>query len=263
MKINRVICAYFSPGGTTKKVVKTIASVFSDYPVYNINLADYDARQAHYDFKENDLLILGAPAYAGRLPAPVVAAIEQFHCVNTPVAMVVTYGNRAVDDTLMEMSKTLTGQGFIPCAAATFSCQHTFLSDVALGRPDESDLAIARKMGEELKERLRLAVSYAFQLEQIPGSYPYVKPPMGQFPFVVETSEFCFYCMLCAGVCPMQAISSSNPFEIDNEKCVRCKSCITICPAQAKSFTEEPFKALQKKLEGFIDVRQEPWYIIG
>ena len=45
MKLNKIYCAYFSPGGTTKKVIGGIAVSFDDYPMESINLTDYDVRQ--------------------------------------------------------------------------------------------------------------------------------------------------------------------------------------------------------------------------
>lgn len=263
MKIIQVYRAYFSASETTKKVVNEIARAFSDYPSKEINLTRADVREGKFEFHENDLVILGVPAYAGRVPAPVIEALSRFHGCNTPIVLVATYGNKALDDTLMELYKNVIDKGFIPVAAGSFPCQHTFLPELAQGRPDPQDIEVIHVFGEELRERLRLAVVYAMEPLEIPGSFPYEKPPMGIFPFEVETSEYCIYCMLCADVCPKQVISHSNPFEINHTQCIRCTSCIRICPAQAKSFTKKPFQALQDKLRPFADTRLEPWYTIG
>lgn len=263
MQLLKVYYAYFSPGGTTETVLSHIAASFSDYPIESINLTSYDDRQLDYHFKENDLLLLGVPAYAGRVPAPVIEALSRFHGLNTPVVLVATYGNRAVDDTLMELKKNVIDKGFIPIGAATFVCQHTFLRECAAGRPDADDLACAKEFGDALKERLRLMVTYDVRSFEIPGSFPYEKPPMGEFPFRVETNEYCIYCMLCADVCPVHAINASNPKDIEHSACLRCGSCLRICPTQAKCFTEEPFAALQAKLAPLCEVRNEPWYVIG
>ena len=69
MKILKVYQIYFSPTGSTERVVKGIGDAFSAYPVENIDLTRYEARQEEYSFKENELVIIGAPVYGGRLPA--------------------------------------------------------------------------------------------------------------------------------------------------------------------------------------------------
>lgn len=263
MQLLKIYYAYFSPGNTTEKVVSHIASSFQNYPVESINLTDYATRQEDYYFKENELLIIGVPAYGGRVPAPVVDALRHFTGSNTPVVLVATYGNRDIDDTLIELKKNVIDKGFIPVGAASFVCQHTFLKECAEGRPDEEDLKMAGEFGDKLKERLRLLVTYDAGDLEVPGTFPYTKPPMGEFPFKVETNEYCIYCMLCADICPVKAISESNPKEIDSSICLRCGSCLRICPTQAKYFTEEPFKVLQEKLSPLCGVRKENWYTIA
>ena len=89
----------------------------------------------------------------------------------------------------MELKKNVTDKGFIPIGAASFVCQHTFLKECAEGRPDEEDLKIAKEFGDKLKERLRLLVTYDTGNLEVPGSFPYTKPPMGEFPFRVETND--------------------------------------------------------------------------
>ena len=103
MQLLKVYYAYFSPGNTTEKVLSQIASSFENYPVESINLTSYDERQQEHHFKENELLILGVPSYGGRVPIPVIDALSRFSGLNTPVVLVATYGNRDIDDTLMEL----------------------------------------------------------------------------------------------------------------------------------------------------------------
>ena len=45
MKILKVYQVYFSPSGTTKKVVNEIARAFKDYPTEEIDLTRYENRQ--------------------------------------------------------------------------------------------------------------------------------------------------------------------------------------------------------------------------
>ncbi|MBR0383020.1 MAG: EFR1 family ferrodoxin [Eubacterium sp.] len=263
MKLLKVTSAYFSPAGTTKTVVTRLTDAFSDYPISDLDLTDYDIRQKTWEFHENELLIIGVPAYGGRVPVPVMDFLEKMKGLNTPVVLIATYGNRGIGDTLCELYRGMKNRGFIPVACGSFVCQHTFLSDVARNRPDEEDHAVIAKFGKELRERLRLLVTYDVGKLDIPGNYPYTCPPMN-LPFKVETSEYCIYCMLCVSVCPAKAIHPDNPKSIDSTKCIRCGSCLRICPAGAKSFTEKPFKALQDNiLRPVKDIRNEPWYSIG
>ena len=90
MQLLKVYYAYFSPGNTTEKVLSRIASSFENYPVESINLTSYDERQQEHHFKENELLIIGVPAYGGRVPVPVVDALSRFSGLNTPVVLVAT-----------------------------------------------------------------------------------------------------------------------------------------------------------------------------
>lgn len=264
MNLIKVTCACFSPGGSTRKVVNAIGKAFADYPVSKIDLTSWENRQKEYSFHENELLIIGVPSYGGRVPAPVREALKHFKGLNTPVVLVGTYGNVKLGDVLMELRTDLFRNGFIPVAAGSFICQHTYLADLGRGRPDREDMEVLQEFGAKLRERLRLLVTYASEPLDLPGSYPYTFPEMGELPFKVETSDDCFYCMLCIGVCPMKAINETNPKEINHSACIRCGACISICPAQAKSFTDGPFFGLQENyLRQYCENRQEPWYVIG
>ena len=265
MEINKVTCAYFSVGGTTEKVIREVAAPFSDYATEYIDLTKHEMREDNYYFTEHDLLIVAAPAYFGRIPKPVAAVLEQhFIGEKTPAIVIGTYGNGDIGDIIMELYKILSGHDFVPFGAGEFSCQHTYLSELALGRPDEEDLAIAHEFGEKLKDRLKLLVHYAVKPMDIPGTFPYTHAVPDQIPFKVETNESCFYCMICAGICPMQAISESNPFDINDDVCIRCSACIKACPASAKYFTRTPFEQIQDNLlKPLVGTRKESRYWIG
>ena len=263
MKILRVWQAYFSPTGNTEKVVKGIGKAFADYAVGDIELTVADVRRKTHNFKENDLLIIGAPIYGSRLPVAVTKALQKFHGENTPAIIVCSYGNNAVGDAVLEMKKELTDKGFIPVGAGYFSAQHTYLKELGRHRPDADDMKEIEAFGVEVRERLKLMVSYDVEDLEIPGQYPYEREPMGKLPFTVETTPACFYCNLCIVKCPMEAISQMNPKEIDHDVCIRCGACMQVCPAQAKYFKGDAYEGLQKKLSANVGVRRENWHQIG
>lgn len=60
--------------------------------------------------------------------------------------LVVSYGNRAVDDTFLEMADVLAEGGFVPVALGSFVAHHSLMTNVAVGRPDADDLAAVRAL---------------------------------------------------------------------------------------------------------------------
>ncbi len=59
---------------------------------------------------------------------------------------VVTFGNRAFDDSLIELRDILRDNGFRPFAAAAFVGEHSFSTTLAAGRPDVDDLRWRRNL---------------------------------------------------------------------------------------------------------------------
>ena len=48
-------------------------------------------------------------------------------------------------------------------------------------------------------------------------------------------ADKCVGCGICAGECPIEAISEGTPYSIDPEKCVDCGACASTCPNEAIS----------------------------
>ena len=106
MEIRTVTACYFSPTDTTKKTVEAIAHGIR--PVINIlDLTLPSAREAQYHFGPEDLLVIGAPVYGGRIPLVEEEAIRHIHGSCTPVVLAAVYGNRAYEDALLELRDEL------------------------------------------------------------------------------------------------------------------------------------------------------------
>lgn len=85
------------------------------------------------------------------MPEPCLARVRALGGTDTPVTLVAVFGNRAVDDALLEMRDTLAPLGFRVVAAAEIIAPHSINTDIAAGasgrirpRQDRGVLCAAR-----------------------------------------------------------------------------------------------------------------------
>lgn len=105
MYIKNIHLAYFSATFSTKRIVREIASQFQK-PVIEYDITSDVLKDDVSLGSDGDLLIVGVPSYAGRVPEMAVRSLRRFLGNNTPVFIVSVYGNRAYDDTLIEMIRS-------------------------------------------------------------------------------------------------------------------------------------------------------------
>ena len=263
MKINFVSGIHFSPTGNTAKVVNTIGRKIAGDYYKEIDMAAPAGRGKERKFTASELVIVGVPVYRGRVPEVMAEEIKKWKGNRTPAVILVTYGNRVVEDALLELKDLMIGQGFVPFGAGLFSGQHSFNKEIGYNRPDKKDIGAAEEFAKEIMDKLSVLDLDRIGLV-VAGNRPYKKvPPMSQMPFLPETDMRCIYCMICANFCPMEAISSSNPKEIDPKRCVRCTKCIKVCPVQAKRMTPDVFGDFVKKITTpNVLRRKEPWFFV-
>lgn len=258
----QVSVLYFSATGGTEKVIRAIASGLCDhFNEYNITLPNN--RVEEVIFGSNDLVIIGVPVYAGRVPKLLIDYFSKIKGSNTPAVFVAVYGNRHYDDALLELKNTFAENGFIGIAAGAFIGEHSNTPQVGTNRPDAKDLELAKEFGIEIKEKLNQNTDIA-QLSElaIKGNLPYKERPNTP-PIAPITSDACTNCSICANHCPTGAISFVNFADIDASKCIRCCSCIKKCPVDAKIIDHELFiKITQGLIDNFSSVRREAeWFI--
>ena len=71
MEIKRICQIYFSPTGTTEKVVQAVSAALADDLDAKSFIYDFTLPQARTSFPQlapTDLVLFGCPTYAGRLP---------------------------------------------------------------------------------------------------------------------------------------------------------------------------------------------------
>ncbi len=248
---------YFSATDGTKKVVKGIAEgISSNYKEYNITMPS--SRQDEVVFGTNDLVIVGVPVYAGRVPVFLMEYLLKLKGNNTPTIFITVYGNRNYDDALLELKNEMEKNGFVGIAAGAFIGEHSNTKLVGNNRPDANDLEIAKKFGCEIKSKLEDAIDFS-QLPElvVKGNYPYkeINPAP---PIIPDTSDECINCGICAKNCPVNAINFEDYKDVST-KCIRCSSCVKRCPVNAKAINHEVFSKITNLLiENCGKVRKEP-----
>ena len=157
MKVRTLTAAFFSPTGNTERIVRMLSDEIAQLlhaAGQEISLAEDDftlpaARQEARYFGPDDLVIVGAPTYAGRVPNKIAPEIRKlFHGEGTPVVPVVTFGNRSFDNSLAELADILRENGFVPAGAAAMCMPHAFSDTLGAGRPDEEDKTLLKRLAE-------------------------------------------------------------------------------------------------------------------
>lgn len=209
-------------------------------------------RKQHLQTSENELLIIGAPVYEGRVQENALNWLQTIEAHNTPTVCIVVYGNRTYDDALIQIKNTLIEDGCVPIACAAFVAQHSFSSPklpIAHGRSDADDLNQARLFGNEVRRKM-LSIESISQLAdiEVPGDASLqTKLYMGNVVaegfrslyerrcfFCIDVAETCTQRGVCADVCPVGAIDPENSAAIDQAKCIQCCTCLKYCPEQVR-----------------------------
>ncbi|MEG2058859.1 MAG: flavodoxin domain-containing protein, partial [Lachnospiraceae bacterium] len=71
MKIKKIYQLFFSATGTTERIVSSMAGQLGEIikaPVASIDFTPANLRTHTQEFTEGDLVIVGVPVYAGRVP---------------------------------------------------------------------------------------------------------------------------------------------------------------------------------------------------
>ena len=263
MDIKKVTLVGFSPTGTTRKVLESIAQGIDVKDVAHLDMTlPREARETMPAFTD-ELVIIGAPVYGGRLPAEAVKRFKQLKADNTLAVLVVLYGNREFEDALLELKHHAVELGFNPVAGAAFIGEHSFATKdvpIANGRPNSEDLQIAVDFGAKIAEKLQTMDSREAPVTvKIPGRFPYVAAgarPMTVSPVTKE--DTCTVCGTCASVCPTAAISINGSVATETERCIRCCACIKSCPTGARVMEDEMIKKIAAWLSQFFTYPKEP-----
>ena len=238
MRIESIGLIYFSPTGTTHKIVSHIARGMGAASISDLDLTIEEETTPNLQM---DMAIIGAPVYAGRIPHVTIQRLEKIKVNGVPAVVVVLYGNRAYEDALLELINQSRSCGFHPIAAGAFIGEHSFATKtypIAVGRPDQDDLTLAEKFGVNVAQKLASEdLSPAKYALSVPGTHPYKKRPPAHAQSPITQADLCTLCGTCAMVCPTQVIKVADTVTTDQSECIACCACIKNCPTGARIFT--------------------------
>lgn len=261
MNIKSVKLIYFSPTGTTKKVMEAIAQGLQFHEVEHRDLTSREATKIAR-IMNGELAVIGAPVYAGRLPKDMIPRLRTIRGNGAPAVVVVVYGNRAYEDALLELRDVASEAGFKPVAAGAFIGEHSYSTKqtpVAVGRPDQDDLRKAGEFGKMIAEKMRNLQELAASVPlQVPGNYPYKQGSALSGISPVTQEAICTKCGECEAVCPTGAISMKDTIQTDRSACIRCCACVKSCPTGARVMEEPRIKQVAEQLSMNCRSRKEP-----
>jgi NAD-dependent dihydropyrimidine dehydrogenase PreA subunit/flavodoxin len=264
---------YFSATGTTKKIVSAIAGRMSEELVGETGVNDIDftlpeARKQSVSFGREDLVVVGVPVYAGRVPNVLLKFLKTVVGNGAWAVAVVVYGNRNYDDALIELRDILAADGFRVVAGGAFIGEHSFSRTLGRNRPDEQDIAKAVDFAGRVCKKI--AAPGEISTVAVKGSRPYrdyYKPkdkndnPVDIRKVSPKTNKNCIDCKLCAELCPMGSIDAGNVSNITGI-CIKCCACIKNCPVGAKYFDDENYLRHKHELEVEFAERREPEFFL-
>lgn len=260
MEIRKVWALYYSATGTTDKAVNTIAEALAqalEVPLERVGFTRPTERQKEYSFTETDLVVVGSPTYAGKLPNKILPDFQtKLHGNGALAVAVVLFGNRSYDNSLAELCAVLEGDRFHTVAAGAFVGRHAFTDVLGEGRPDWDDR-------REMTAFAKAIADKAISLTEIPAAV--VVPGDAAAPYYVpkgtdgQPAKFlkakpqtdvgkCTNCGACARLCPMGAIDPENVASVPGT-CIKCQACVRKCTRRAKYFDDPAFLSHVAMLE--------------
>lgn len=269
--MTRLCTMYFSGTGRTETVLKALAKSISEkLHIENVEHIDFTPlknRDSVPTFGKDDIVILGLPTIAGRVPNLMLKYLDTVMGNGAVGVAVMTFGNRSFDDSLMELSKIMDKNGFRVVAGGGFACEHSFSKILGKGRPDKDDLAQIAEFGEKIAEKLSKQDYSKVTVKGNDPIGPYFQPQDRNGNHIdirkvkPKTNDLCTDCKLCAKLCPTGAIDFNDVSSIPGV-CMKCCACVKKCPVSAKYFDDEGYLYHQTELEELYSRRAINEYFV-
>lgn len=234
---------YFSPTGGTKKVLDIISSVW-DCEKEAIDIMDRNKDFTKYCFGKEDICLVAVPSFGGRVPEIATERLSMMKGNHAKAAAICVYGNRAYEDTLLELKNTLSSASFSCEAGIVAIAEHSIVRKFAAGRPNEEDKEDLISFANKLKEKF--SKNDADEIH-VPGNFPYKEYKV--IPVHSEAKKDCTKCGICAAKCPVGAIDKEHPDKAGTSKCIYCMGCVAVCPQKVRKVNKIIVAAAGQKLK--------------
>ena len=248
MKLYNIV---FSPTGGTKKVADCLTGALEG-DVTTVDLTDSKQDLNTVSLTKEDAAVISVPSYGGRVPAVAAERLGVVHGNGARAILVCVYGNRAYEDTLVELEDAAKQGGFQVIAAVAAIAEHSIARQFAAGRPDAQDIAQLSDFAKQIQHKLSEADTSE---PAIPGNRPYKKAD--GVSMVPKATKECTNCGACAAACPVQAIDKENPKKVDEKACISCMRCIAVCPHGARKVNPVMLSAASLMLKKVCSERKE------
>lgn len=208
----------FSPTGGTAKVANILTKKWD--AVEEVDLTEAGTDFSGYSLEPEDNVLIAMPSFGGLAPEVALNRLKKISGNGARCTIVCVYGNRAYEDTLVQMEDAAKECGFQVVAAVAAIAEHSIIHKYAANRPDAVDEKQLEAFAEQISRKKDTVTS-------IPGNRPYKKGSGA--PLVPKVTANCAKCGACAQHCPVEAIDKEN-FKADANRCISCMRCVTECP---------------------------------
>lgn len=248
----RYVQVIFSPTGGTERTARIITSEWSN-AVETVDLSDPAGDFSACSFAPEDVVLIALPSYGGRVPAAAAERLSRLKGNAASCVLLCVYGNRAYEDTLIEMMDVAEHCGFTVRAAVSAVAEHSIMHQFATGRPDEKDIQVLKSYAKKILEQIETGRPEGKL--KVPGNRPYKKA--GGAGLVPKATKDCTNCGLCAKQCPVQAIDRTNVKKADAGTCISCMRCVVNCPGSARKVNGGMTAAASLVMKKVCSVRKD------
>ena len=166
-----VVQIIFSPTGGTRRAAEIIAAELGTAGAV-VDLTEAGADFSSVTLNKDDVAIIAVPSFAGRgVPALAASRLAQIRGGGAACVALCVYGNRAYEDTLLELSDAALRCGFRVAAGVAAVAEHSVVRAYAAGRPDEKDAETLKSFAREIAAKIRRGADGG--VPAMPGNRPY------------------------------------------------------------------------------------------